>query len=377
MISFEKSYPLRAMACNDCKLVQLDFDVSPEELFADYAYFSSYSESWLRHARQYCEMAIPRFALNRDSTVIEIASNDGYLLRNFVDAGIPVLGIDPSDTVSEAARKLGIPTLTDFFGQELARELLRNGKGADLIVANNVLAHVPEPNDLVAGISALLKPTGIATLEFPHVLKLIEHVEFDTIYHEHFSYYSLLSIDRLFSRHGLRIFDVEELGTHGGSLRIYVCRAGCADASIQIGLSKVQKDELVAELDQLATYERFAKQILQCRESFRTFLASAKRDGKKLVAYGAAAKGNTLLNFCGITRDDIAFVADRNPNKQGKLLPGSHIPIVSPDALISAEPDLVLILPWNLREEVMGQLAMVREWGGQFVTPVPLTKLWP
>jgi SAM-dependent methyltransferase len=354
-ISQEKRYPLRAKVCETCKLVQLDYDVAPEELFGNYVYFSSYSDDWLAHAKAYCHMAQKRFDLSPSSLVVELASNDGYLLKNFLKMGIPVLGIDPSDTVAAAAEKIGVPTLVRFFGEKVARELAQQGRQADLIIGNNVLAHVPQLNDFVAGIGLLLRPSGSVTIEFPHLLELIRHVEFDTIYHEHYSYFSLYAIEQVFRRHNLRIYDVERLSTHGGSLRIFASHAG---------------------LSELATYMQFAERVDECRESLREFLAGAKRDGKRIAAYGAAAKGNTLLNFCGVTPRDISFVADRNPHKQNKLLPGTHIPVVSPEHLMQAKPDYVLILPWNLRDEIRQQLDGIKAWGGRFVTPVPLVRVF-
>jgi SAM-dependent methyltransferase len=349
--------------------------VAPEELFGNYVYFSSYSDEWLAHAQRYADMACRRFGLGPGSLVVELASNDGYLLKNFVDAGIPVLGIDPSDTVARAAEKIGVPTLVEFFGEDLARRLASQGRRADLIIGNNVLAHVPRLNDFVAGIATLLKPTGTVTIEFPHLLKLIEHVEFDTIYHEHFSYLSLYSIERVFARHGLRIYEAEELPTHGGSLRIFAAsnaRDGLEDGARLKGL---RAREAAAGLADLATYERFAARVEVCRKSLLDFLARAKREGKTVAAYGAAAKGNTLLNFCNVTTEDMAMVADRNPHKQSKFLPGTHIPVVTPDHLMRARPDYVLILPWNLQGEIRRQLAAIAEWGGRFVVPVPVATI--
>jgi SAM-dependent methyltransferase len=375
-IEHERRYPLRAKVCENCKLVQLDYDVAPEELFGNYVYFSSYSDQWLAHAKAYCEMALKRFALTSESLVVELASNDGYLLKNFLKIGIPVLGIDPSDTVAAAAEKIGVPTLVQFFGERVAKELSQQGRQADLIIGNNVLAHVPQLNDFVAGIAALLRPQGSVTIEFPHLLELIRHVEFDTIYHEHFSYFSLYAMEQVFRRHGLRLYDVERLSTHGGSLRIFAAHAARADLSDSASLREVRAQEEAAGLADLKTYMQFAKRVDECRDSLREFLAGAKRDGKRVAAYGAAAKGNTLMNFCGITPDDIAFVADRNPHKQNKLLPGTHIPVISPEELMQAKPDYVLILPWNLRDEISRQLADIKAWGGRFVTPVPLVQIF-
>jgi SAM-dependent methyltransferase len=373
----ERLYPLRARVCERCRLVQLDYDVDPRELFGNYVYFSSYSEDWLRHAEAYCRMAIARFALGPDSLVIELASNDGYLLKNFVAAGIPVLGIDPSDTVALAAERVGVPTLVEFFGEAQARKLVAQGRQADLVVGNNVLAHVPAINDFVAGIALVLKPRGIVTIEFPHLLRLIEHVEFDTIYHEHYSYISLFALERVFGSHGLRIHDVEELPTHGGSLRIHASHAARGDLPDSDALRRVRAAEAAAGLADAAVYLRFAARVDACRNSVREFLRDARAAGRTVIGYGAAAKGNTLLNFCGATSADLSCVADRNPHKQGKLLPGSRIPVISPEELLRRQPDYVLILPWNLRTEIMRQLEPVRAWGGRFVTPVPEIQIHP
>jgi SAM-dependent methyltransferase len=373
----EKRYPLRAKVCESCKLVQVDYDVAPQELFGNYVYFSSYSDDWLAHAKEYCDMARRRFALDSESLVVELASNDGYLLKNFINMGVPVLGIDPSDTVAAAAEKIGVPTLVEFFGESVAKDLVAGGRQADLIVGNNVLAHVPLLNDFVAGIALLLKPRGTATIEFPHLLELIEHVEFDTIYHEHYSYFSLYAIEQVFSRHGLRIFDVEQLPTHGGSLRIFASHSIRSDLEDSALLRELRAEESAAGLTDLATYLRFAESVENCRRSLLAFLAGAKRDGKTVAAYGAAAKGNTLLNFCGVTPADISQVADRNPHKQSKFLPGTHIPVVSPETLLRSRPDYVLILPWNLQEEIRLQLHGINKWGGRFVTPVPVVRISP
>jgi SAM-dependent methyltransferase len=373
----EKRYPLRAKVCEACKLVQVDFDVAPEELFGNYVYFSSYSEDWLAHAERYAEMARRRFDLGATSLVVELASNDGYLLKNFLKMGIPVLGIDPSATVARAAEGIGVPTRVEFFGETLARQLANEGRGADLIVANNVLAHVPQLNDFVAGIAALLKPHGTATIEFPHLLTLIENVEFDTIYHEHYSYFSLMAVEHVFSRHGLRLYDVEQLPTHGGSLRIFATHAARSELTDSASLRALRAQEAAAGLSELDTYRRFAERVAACRRSLQEFLARAQRESKRVAAYGAAAKGNTLLNFCGITPRDIELVADRNPHKQGKLLPGTHIPVVSPETLMQQRPDYVLILPWNLEHEIRRQLDGIRAWGGRFLTAVPQVAVDP
>ncbi|HZE45118.1 MAG TPA: class I SAM-dependent methyltransferase [Steroidobacteraceae bacterium] len=375
-IQQERRYPLRAKVCEVCKLVQLDYDVAPEELFGNYVYFSSYSDEWLAHARAYCDMAQRRFGLNPSSLVVELASNDGYLLKNFLKMGIPVLGIDPSDTVAAAAEKLGVPTLVQFFGERAARELAHQGRQADLIIANNVLAHVPQLNDFVAGVALLLRPSGSVTIEFPHLLELIQQVEFDTIYHEHYSYFSVYAIEQVFRRHHLRIYDLERLPTHGGSLRLFASHAHRADLEDSVSLREARAQEAAAGIAELTTYMQFAKRVDECRDSLRDFLAGAKRDGKRVAAYGAAAKGNTLLNFCGVTPQDISFVADRSPHKQKKLLPGTHIPVVSPEELMQAKPDYVLILPWNLQREIRQQLDGIKAWGGRFVTPVPLVRVF-
>jgi SAM-dependent methyltransferase len=371
----EKRYPLRAKVCEVCKLVQLDYDVAPEELFGNYVYFSSYSDEWLAHAKAYCDMAHKRFGLGPSSLVVELASNDGYLLKNFLKMGIPVLGIDPSDTVAAAAEKIGVPTLVQFFGEKVARELAGQGRQADLIIANNVLAHVPQLNDFVAGLALLLRPNGSVTIEFPHLLELIQQVEFDTIYHEHYSYFSVHAIEQVFRRHRLRVYDLERLPTHGGSLRLFASHAHRADLNDSVSLREARAQETAAGIAELTTYMQFAKRVDECRESLRDFLAGAKRDGKRVAAYGAAAKGNTLLNFCGVTPQDISFVADRSPHKQKKLLPGTHIPVVSPEELMQAKPDYVLILPWNLQREIRQQLDGIKAWGGRFVTPVPLVRV--
>jgi SAM-dependent methyltransferase len=371
----EKRYPLRAKVCEVCKLVQLDYDVAREELFSNYVYFSSYSDMWLAHAKSYCEMARRRFSLDKSSLVVELASNDGYLLKNFLASGIPVLGIDPSDTVAAAAEKIGVPTLVEFFGVKVADDLAKQGRQADLIIANNVLAHVPQLNDFLAGVALLLRPEGTITVEFPHLLQLIAHVEFDTIYHEHYSYFSLFAIEQAFRRHGLRVYDVQRLTTHGGSLRIFATHAARGGFSDSAVLQEIRAQEATAGLPELATYSKFAQRVDECRDSLLGFLAGAKRDGKRVAAYGAAAKGNTLMNFCGITPADISFVADRNPHKQKKFLPGTHIPVVSPEELMLAKPDYVLILPWNLSAEIKQQLADIKTWGGRFVTPVPVARI--
>ncbi|MGE4307485.1 MAG: methyltransferase domain-containing protein [Novosphingobium sp.] len=367
----EPAYPLRAFVCSQCWLVQADSFVAPEDIFSHYAYFSSYSDSWVEHARRFTEMARARFGLDAASQVIEVASNDGYLLKHFVAAGVPALGIEPAENVAEAARKIGVPTEARFFGQYTARDLVARGLAADMVIGNNVLAHVPDINDFVGGLAAVLKPDGVVSVEFPHLLRLIEGVQFDTVYHEHFYYLSLLAVETVFAAHGLKVFDIEELPTHGGSLRVLACPTASQAHDIGQGLAKVRADEKAAEFDKLETYAAFQSRVAPVRDGLLAFLDQAAREGKSVAAYGAAAKGNTLLNFCGVGTDRIACVVDRNPAKQGHFLPGSHLPILPPETLAETRPDYVLILPWNIREEVMASMAEVREWGGRFVVAVP------
>jgi len=373
----EVSYPLHARVCGECRLVQVDDVVPPDAIFSDYAYFSSYASSWVAHARTYTEMARHRFALTPASQVVEVASNDGYLLQHFVAADIKVLGIEPAANVAAAAEAIGVPTRVAFFGRALADQLRSEGLAADLLIGNNVLAHVPDLNDFVAGLSRLLTDDGVLTMEFPHLLRLIEDCQFDTIYHEHFSYFSLLTVERVFARHGLRLFDVEQLPTHGGSLRIFACHRGTTAHPDGAGLSVVRAAEARAGLDGDAPYAGFQARVAAVRDGLRAFLAAAQRDGKRLAAYGAAAKGNTLLNFCGVTTDDLPYVVDISPHKQGRLLPGSHIPIEPVEHLRRDRPDYVLILPWNLRNEIIADHGYIREWGGRFVVAVPRIEIVP
>lgn len=367
----EKVYRLRAMICDRCFLAQLDEVVPADEIFSsDYAYFSSYSSSWVAHAKAYQEAVTARFALGPRSKVVEVASNDGYLLQHFLKAGIEVLGVEPSLSVASAAVQKGIPTEVLFFGAATAAQLKREGHGADIIAANNVLAHVPDINDFVRGFAVLLNDDGVVTVEFPHLLNLIKQVQFDTIYHEHYSYLSLMSVERIFAAAGLRVFDVEALPTHGGSLRIFACHEGAVHRSCP-GLDEVRRAEVEAGLGDLATYTDFTTRVRAVRAGLGAFLADARAQGKTVGAYGAAAKGNTLLNYCAVGPDDIAFVVDLNPAKQGRFLPGSKIPITSPDKLSVARPDYVLILPWNLRDEITEQIAFIRDWGGRFVVAIP------
>jgi SAM-dependent methyltransferase len=371
MDRMEPFYPLHAYVCHECFLVQLEEFETPEAIFSDYVYLSSYSESWVEHARRYVEMVTARFDLNERSQVVEIASNDGYLLQHFIKRKIKALGIEPAANVARIAQGKGIPTHVAFFGEATARALSANGTRADLIVANNVLAHVPGLNDFIEGLSIMLKPGGVVTCEFPHLLRLMEESQFDTIYHEHFSYFSLLSVSKAFARHRLAVIDVEELPTHGGSLRIYVAHAD--DRSLTVGprVADLLRREREKGLATLEPYKAFAGKAAATKRKLLRFLIEAKSQGKTIVGYGAPAKGNTLLNYCGIRSDFIDYVVDLNPLKQGRYLPGTRIPIFSPEKIRETQPDYVLLLPWNLRGEIMGQMAYIRDWGGRFVTPLP------
>jgi SAM-dependent methyltransferase len=371
----EQSYPLVARVCDRCFLIQVDEVVPPEAIFSDYDYFSAVSGSWVSHAERYVNMAIKRFHLEPQSLVLEVASNDGYLLQHMVKAGIPVLGIEPAANVAEAARARGVPTRCLFFSRKTAETLLAEGVSADLTIANNVLAHVPAIGDFVAGFATILKPNGVATFEFPHVLNLIEQLQFDTIYHEHFSYLSLLAVEQIFAAAGLRVFDVEKLPTHGGSLRVYACREEASHTETA-HVASVRQREQAARLDSLGGYAGFATKVETVKQDFRAFLAAAKGEGKRIAAYGAAAKGNTFLNACNTTSADIIEVYDQNPVKQGKLLPGTHIPIVPPNRVVVTRPDYLLILPWNLSNEVTRTMRQISEWGGRFVTAVPHVKIF-
>ena len=368
----EPFYALNVFVCGTCLLVQLPEHKGADQIFNDdYVYFSSFSESWLAHARAYCAMAVERFALDRTSQVIEIASNDGYLLQYFAHLGVPVLGIEPAANVAAAAEAKGVPTMVRFFGRLMAQELAAKGRTADLLLGNNVLAHVPDINDFVAGMKIALKPAGTITMEFPHLARLIEGVQFDTIYQEHYSYLSLTAVNRIFDHQGLAIFDIEELPTHGGSLRIYARHGGRATPERTPRVAEVLASERAAGLASIAGYGDFEPRVQEVKRALLAFLIEAKRKGKRIVAYGAAAKGNTLLNYCGIRTDFIDFVVDRNPAKQGRLLPGTRIPVRRPDAIAEARPDFVLILPWNIREEIVAALDVIRTWGGKFVVPIP------
>jgi SAM-dependent methyltransferase len=367
----ERFYPLRVYLCERCFLVQLEQCETPEHIFSDYAYFSSYSASWLRHAQEFTEMATRRFELCNSSQVVEIASNDGYLLQYFLKLGTRVLGVEPAVNVAEAAIAKGIPTVVKFFGAETAQEMAANGLSADLVVGNNVLAHVPALNDFVEGLRILLKPHGVITLEFPHLMRLIEEHQFDTIYHEHFSYFSLATVERVCSAHGLTLFDVDELPTHGGSLRIYLCRAGDSARQVSSRVADLKSRERGAGLGDMDRYSRFAQQVKETKRKLLDFLIAVKRQGKSVVGYGAPAKGNTLLNYCGVRSDFIDYTVDRSPHKQGNFLPGTRIPIFSPARISDTKPDYLLILPWNIKDEIVHDMAHIREWGGQFVVPIP------
>jgi hypothetical protein len=367
----ERYFPLRLKVCTNCWLVQTDTDPGASELFSpDYAYFSSTSLTWLDHAARYADKIAQRLQLNRASFVIEVASNDGYLLRNFLAAEIPCLGIEPTNSTATVAESLGIPVLREFFSEALGKRIADEGKPADLIIGNNVFAHVPEINDFVRGLKEALKPNGTITLEFPHLMRLIENTEFDTVYHEHFSYFSLHAVSRILEAAGLRLWDVEELPTHGGSLRIYCChRESVRPASDNI--ERILAVERRAGLLDLAIYDALQNRVNRVKDALLVFLVEEKRAGRSVVAYGAAAKGNTLLNYAGVKPDLLSFVCDAAASKQGKFLPGSHIPIFSPSALRERKPDRVLILPWNIADEICRQHAYIEEWGGRFVVAVP------
>jgi SAM-dependent methyltransferase len=368
--SMEPFYPLRALVCGKCFLVQLEEFETPEEIFSDYAYFSSYSSSWLEHSRRYAEKMIDRLGLGPESHVVELASNDGYLLQFFHDRQIPVLGVEPAANVAKVALQKGIPTLVEFFGRETARSLARESS-ADLLLGNNVLAHVPDLNDFVAGMKILLKPGGVITMEFPYLMRLIEDNQWDTIYHEHFSYFSFLTVSRVFEAHGLRLFDVEELPTHGGSLRIYGAHAEDREKPESEAARELRERERAAGYEQLETYLGYGRRVEEDKRQVLDVLIELKREGLRIVGYGAPAKGNTLLNYCGVRSDFIDYTCDLNPHKQGHFLPGSHIPIRSPEAIREDRPDVVLILPWNLKDEIVQQLSFIREWGGRFAARTP------
>ncbi|QPD03596.1 MAG: SAM-dependent methyltransferase [Candidatus Nitrospira kreftii] len=373
----EPFYPLHVRVCEKCFLVQLPQLATREEIFEEYAYFSSYSDSWLEHCRVYADTMIDRFSLCKDNRVVELASNDGYLLKYFVQHHIPVLGVEPAANVAEVAQKQGVNTVVAFFGEKTAQQLVHDGWSADLIIGNNVLAHVPDINDFVRGIRVLLKPDGVVTIEFPHLMKLMSQNQFDTIYHEHFSYLSFTTVERVFASHGLRLFDVQELPTHGGSLRIFACQEGNASKVENEAVREMRQREEKAGISTLTPYLDFSDRVAQTKRRILQFLIEAKEHGKRIVGYGAPAKGNTLLNYCGIGTDFLDYTVDRNPVKQGRFLPGVHIPILAPEVIQKTKPDFVLILPWNIKDEIMHQMAHIREWGGQFVVPIPEVKVYP
>ena len=368
----EVHYPLKLFVCPECFLVQIDEYKKSGDIFnRGYVYYSSFSRTWLEHARAYVELAAKRLGLNRDSLVVEIASNDGYLLQYVRARGIPCLGIEPSGNTARVARERGIESVEDFFGARLARDLAAEGRRADLILGNNVLAHVPDINDFVSGLPILLKERGTVTLEFPHLLRLVAENQFDTIYHEHFSYLSLTTVQRVLAAHGLTVFDVQELPTHGGSLRVWACHAAEEDRPVSGAVAELLAREQAAGMHGLGYYRGFQERADHIRADLLAFLVEQKRAGRLVLGYGAAAKGNTLLNYCGARRDLLPMVADASPHKQGLFLPGSHIPVVTPDELLAARPDVVLILPWNIKDEIMAQLAPIRAWGGRFATAIP------
>jgi SAM-dependent methyltransferase len=367
----EPFYPLHVRICDSCFLVQLRAYVPPEEIFTEYAYFSSYSTSWLEHARRYADMISERLPLGRDKLVVELGSNDGYLLQAFVERGIPVLGIEPAGNVAEVAVERGVPTVVAFFGADTARRLAAEGRRADLLVANNVLAQVPDLNDFVAGIRLLLAPGGVATIEVPHLLRLLDRNQFDTIYHEHYSYFSLGTLQRILSAHGLTIFDVEELSTHGGSMRVYAAHADGHGVPADDSVADLLAREDAAGLSTPEPYASFAARVEETKRRLLEVLISIKREGKSVAGYGAPGKGNTLLNYCGIRGDLVDYTVDRNPYKQGRFLPGTHIPIAHPSKIAERRPDFILILPWNLKDEIIEQLSFVRDWGARFIVPIP------
>jgi SAM-dependent methyltransferase len=369
--AMERFYPLHAYVCEQCFLVQLEEFVAPGDIFSEYAYFSSYSDSWVAHAKRYADAMIERFGIGARSFVVEIASNDGYLLQHFIARGVPVRGIEPAANVAAHARARGIPSTVEFLGEQTARAFVAEHGQADLLLGNNVLAHVPDLNDFVAGMKRLLKPEGVITMEFPHLQRLMAENQFDTIYHEHFSYFSFVTVEKVFAAHGITLFDVEELPTHGGSLRIYGRHAQRTAPAVSARADALRERELAMGFTRLETYAAFTEQVKETKRKLLEFLIGAKRAGKTIVGYGAPGKGNTLLNYCGIRQDFLDFTCDRNPYKQGRYTPGTHIPIVDPARIMEAKPDYVLILPWNLKDEIVAQLAGIRAWGGRFVVPIP------
>ena len=374
--SMEPFYPLHVRICGNCFLVQLEEYVDPQHIFTEYAYFSSFSSAWLKHAESYVAMMTERFGLNQSSHVVEVASNDGYLLQYCVARGIPALGIEPARNVAEVAIQKGVPTRVAFFGEQTALLLAAEGKSADLLLGNNVLAQVPDINDFVKGMKILLKPDGVITMEFPHLMRLMAENQFDTIYHEHFSYFSFITAEKIFAAHGLTLFDVEELPTHGGSLRIFARHSDNLSREVGPRVLELRAREVAAGITCLDSYGEFAEKVKETKRKLLDFLISAKRQGKSIAGYGAPGKGNTMLNFCGIRSDFLDYTVDLNPYKQGKFLPGTHIPIFSPEKIRETRPDYILILPWNFKEEILEQVAYIREWGGQFVVPIPEVKVY-
>ncbi|MEW6380708.1 MAG: class I SAM-dependent methyltransferase [bacterium] len=367
----ERFYPLHAYVCESCFLVQLEEFESPENIFREYAYLSSYSDTWLKHAQNYTELMIQRFGLNPPQLVVELASNDGYLLQYFREKGFTVLGVEPAVNAARVAEEKGIPTVTGFFGAKAARELTEEGKQADLLVGNNVLAHVPDLNDFVEGMNIILKPAGVITLEFPHLVQLMAGRQFDTIYHEHFSYFSFTTVEKVFDAHGLTLFDVEELPTHGGSLRIYARHKEDTSRSLTERVAGLKRREEAFGIADLNTYQNFAERVKETKRKILDFFISVKGEGKRIAGYGAPAKGNTLLNYCGIGTDFLDYTVDRSPHKQGHFLPGTHIPVEHPDKVRETKPDYLVILPWNLKDEIMTQMNSIRDWGGKFVVLIP------
>lgn len=374
--NMEPFYPLRVYVCHSCFLVQLEEYVKPESIFSEYAYFSSYSDQWLQHAKNYTDMIVKRLNLNNKSRVVELASNDGYLLQYFVEKGIPALGVEPAANVAVVAEQKGISTLVKFFGRATAKELVADFGKADLIIGNNVLAQVPDLSDFVSGMKMALKPTGVITLEFPHLYHLIDKNQFDTIYHEHFSYFSLIAVENMLIKHNLKLFDVDEILTHGGSLRVYIGHIDDETKSINDSVNKLRAKEEKAGFYSLEHYFKFEEQVKETKRKLLEFLIRAKRDGRSIAGYGAPGKGNTLLNYCAIRTDFIDYTVDRNPYKQNKFLPGTHIPIYDPQKIIETKPDYVLILPWNFKDEIMEQMKEIYQWGGHFVVPIPEVKVY-
>ena len=372
----EPFYPLHVYVCEECYLAQLEEYVSPEAIFTEYAYFSSYADSWLQHAKKYTDLMVERFGIDARALVVELASNDGYLLQYFVEKGIPVLGIEPARNIAKVAIEKGIPTLIEFFGEKMAIDLASKGQKADLVLGNNVLAQVPGLNDFVRGMKVLLKAHGVITVEFPHLVRLMEENQFDTIYHEHFSYFSFLAVEKIFAAHGLTIFDVDELPTHGGSLRIYARHAEDGTKPVANKVHELRLREEAGGLTRMETYSAFSDKVKETKRKLLEFLIRIKRERKKICGYGAPGKGNTLLNYCGIRTDFLEYTVDRNPYKQGKFTPGTHIPIFPPDRIQQTRPDYVFILPWNFKDEIMTQMSYIRDWGGKFIVPIPEVKVY-